>query len=105
VFLAQWRAWKGLSQSGLGNRIEPPVSKGTVSKWENKSKPWELTLGVLAAYAEAVDRPVADLFHLPPAKDKPAEPSLDAIADQMDEVSRQATIDFVSALAKRRAKR
>lgn len=88
----------------LGGRFEPPVDKGTVSRWEN-AKPGHLTLGVIAAYAEAIERPVADLYRLPPPKDKPALPSLDAIAGQMGEGVHEATLDFLAATAKARRAR
>jgi transcriptional regulator with XRE-family HTH domain len=101
VYLALWREYLELSQQEVGNRIDPPVDKGTVSRWENAA-PGRLTLGVLAAYAEALGRPVADMYRRPPPKDKPAPPSLDAIVGQLDEDARAATIDFVAAMARRR---
>lgn len=104
VFLAEWREWADLTLEELGNRIEPAVDKGTVSRWEN-AKPGHLTLGVIAAFAEAVDRPVADMYRLPPPKDKPSLPSLDAIAGQMGEGMHEATLDFLAAAAKARRAR
>jgi transcriptional regulator with XRE-family HTH domain len=67
VFLAEWREYIGVSQQDLGNRFDPPVAKGTISRWE--SKPSTVSLGVVSAYAEALGPKVRviDLYRLPPA--------------------------------------
>lgn len=86
VFLAEWREDLGLSQQDVGNRIEPPVDKGTVSRWEN-AKPGGLSLGVIAAYAEALGRSAAEMYRPPDNR-----PSLDAMASDLplDEVEKVA---------------
>jgi transcriptional regulator with XRE-family HTH domain len=97
VYLALWReaANPTLSQEQLGLRFKPPVSKGTVSKWEN-ALPGKLTLGVIAAYAEALDRAPADMYRHPDQG-----PSLDALAADLDEDARKVVADTIAALRRR----
>lgn len=97
VFLAEHREAEGLTQEQVGNRITPPVDKGTVSKWEN-AKPGGLTLGVIAAYAEALGKHVTEMYRLP------AEgPSLDAMAAQLAPDLREHVAETIELLKRRRA--
>lgn len=97
VYLALWREKDGLTQEQVGNRIKPPVDKATVSRWEN-ALPGRLTLGVIAAYAEALGRHAADMYR------RPAEgPSLDAMAAELDEDLRNRAVDVINALRGRKA--
>lgn len=101
VFLREWREWRDLSQEQLGGRIEPPVDKGTVSRWEN-AKPGKISLGVIAAFAEAVDRSTRDMYELPPPKGKPIRPSLDALAGHLDDEDKDVIVNFIHALNRSR---
>lgn len=96
VYLSLWRERDGLTQEQVGNRIKPPVDKGTVSKWEN-AKPGYLTLGVIAAYAEALGRHPTEMYR------RPAEgPSLDAMAAELDQESRGRAIGYLEGLIGRK---
>lgn len=83
VFLAEWRDHYGVSQEALGLRFDPPVDKGTISRWE--AIPKGLSIHVVQAYAEALD-PDLDwtmLGRLPP-KDGPKD-DLAAVAGHLEE--------------------
>lgn len=99
VYLALWREHHNLSQEQLGERFHPPVSKSTVWRWE-KAKPYDraLTKGVIEAYAEALNRPVEDMYRRPEDG-----PSLDAMATKLDPDLRARAADFIAALASRKA--
>lgn len=104
VFLQAWRErdFPNISQETFGQRFHPPVDKGTISRWEN-AKPGHLTLGVIAAYAEALGRRPAEMYRPPPKTDADApQPSLDEMADDMG-VDRKVVIDILSAVQGRRA--
>lgn len=59
-----------MTQQQVGDRIGNGVDKGTVSRWENvKRVP---SINVIAAYAEAINVPIANLF-LAPGADKELE--------------------------------
>lgn len=100
VYLGLWRERVGLTQEQVGQRIDPPVDKGTVSRWENAG-PGRLTLGVIAAYAEALDLSPADLYRHPPPLDQP--PSLDDLASGLTSDLRNQVIGVIEALRGRRA--
>ena len=97
VFLAQHREAAGLTQQQLGERIDPPVDKGTVSRWE-AAQPGRLTLGVIAAFAETLGKR-ADEMYRPPQDG----PSLDALAAPLEQKDREVAADLISRLARRRA--
>lgn len=61
VYLREWREYLGLTQEQIADRIE--TTKGTVSRMEINSR--EPNLGYLAAFAEAIDREVSELFRDP----------------------------------------
>lgn len=97
VYLALWREHHGLTQEQLGNRIKPPVDKPTVSRWEN-APPGRLTLGVIAAYAEALGRDAPEMYR------RPAEgPSLDAMASNLSDDLRARAADVIVSLGGRKA--
>jgi transcriptional regulator with XRE-family HTH domain len=105
VYFRQWREKLGMTQQQVGDKIGPEgVSKGTVSRWESY-EPGDpnLTLGVIAAYAEALNRPVTDMYHVPPEDDAP--PSLDRAAEAagLDKDDRDAVMGTISRMAHRRA--
>jgi transcriptional regulator with XRE-family HTH domain len=68
VFLREWREYLGLTQEQIAERIG--ITKGTVSRMETKDR--EPNLGYLAAFAEAIDREVGELFRSPdvPTRDE-----------------------------------
>lgn len=100
MFLREWREKHELSLEELGGRIVPPVAKSTVQRWE-KAGPGRLTLGVIAAYAEALGRPTTDMYRLPPAGDEP--PSLDAMVADLDDADRGRAFGYVEGLRDRKA--
>lgn len=94
-----------MTQQQVGEKIGPEgVSKGTVSRWEayEPGDP-KLTLGVIAAYAEAVNRPIIDMYRMPPAEGD--LPSLDEAAEAagLDKDDRDAVMGTISRMAHRRA--
>jgi transcriptional regulator with XRE-family HTH domain len=95
VYLALWREKKDLTQEQLGERFEPPVDKGTISRWEN-AKPGGLTLGVIAAYAEALGRKAPDMYGRPPASDP--EPTLDELAADLSDEQRERARGYLEGL-------
>lgn len=109
VYLKLWReyvSWKlgiDLTQEKLGERFHPQVPKGTVSRWEN-AKPHDnvLTKGVIEAYAEALNRPVEDMYRPPPPRGEEDDPSLDSVAAEMG-VDRAVVIDILKAVHGRKA--
>jgi transcriptional regulator with XRE-family HTH domain len=97
VFLAQHREAARLTQEQIGQRIHPPVDKGTVSRWETAA-PGRLSLGVIAAYAETLGKR-ADEMYRPPQDG----PSLDALAAGLAPEDREVAADLISRLARQRA--
>jgi hypothetical protein len=99
VYLAKWREAHipKLTQEQLGQRIDPPVDKGTVSRWES-APPGKLSLGVIAAYAEALGREAADMYRPPDTG-----PSLDAIAAGLEPDLRESVANFIQVLKNKRA--
>lgn len=87
LYLQEWRDFYGLNQTDLGLRFEPPVSKGTISKWENNER--EPTIGVLQAYAEALD-PSLDwtAFGTPPPEKNESLASVKAYASNLEAVAK-----------------
>lgn len=100
VYLAAWREDAELSQEDLGNRFDPPVAKGTISRWE-KAPPGKLTAGVIAAYAEALERLPTDMYRLPKAKEPP---SLDAIAAKLSPETRAQALGYFEGLLGRKVR-
>lgn len=89
-----------MTQEQLGLRISPPVDKGTVSRWE-AALPGRLTLGVIAAFAEAVGRHPRDMYSPPPTADAP--PSLDELAAPLSERERGRVVGYIEGLKGRKA--
>ena len=102
VYLQLWREREGLTLEQLGGRIEPPVAKGTVDRWEG-AKPGGLTLGVIAAFAEALGRPVEDMYRVPPPKGVDPPPSLDDIVADLDPETKARAIGYIEGLTGRKA--
>lgn len=86
IYLPEWREHRGLTQKALGERLEPAVSDMTVSRWEKaargdlRASASQMSHGVMAALAEALDIEPQDLYRHPdqPSADellrgKPAE--------------------------------
>lgn len=92
-----------MTQQQVGDKIGPEgVSKGTVSRWESyEPGDANLTLGVIAAYAEALNRPIIDMYRMPPPEDE--GPSLDALASGLDKEDREALAATISRMTHRRA--
>lgn len=88
LFLRLWREAKGVTQQQIADRVG--TTKGTVSKWENGAiRP---SLGVVAAYAEALDESPARMYGPPPAAEvSPPQPDL-----------RQIVVEVITELEKRR---
>jgi transcriptional regulator with XRE-family HTH domain len=84
VYLAPWREHLALTQQEVGDRFEPPIDKGTVSRWETAKR--IPSLNVLAAYAEALGIRIGQLYQ-PPSE----RPSLDEmIAGAPEDLQRKA---------------
>jgi transcriptional regulator with XRE-family HTH domain len=96
VFLTLHREAKTLTQEQVGNRIKPTVDKGTVSRWEN-APPGRLSLGVIAAYAEALGIHPTELYR------PPGETSLDAMAAKLSDEDRGRAIGYLESLTTRKA--
>lgn len=95
MYLRLWREHDRKTLEQIGDRINPPVAKGTVSRWE-EAPPGKLTPGVVAAYAEALGRHFLEMYR------KPDEgPSLDVIAAPLDEKMRGQVIGYIEGLKKR----
>lgn len=86
-----------LTQEQLGQRIHPPVDKGTVSRWEN-APAGRLSLGVIAAYAEALGRSAVDMYRRPEQG-----PSLDAMVSDLNDEVKSRAIALITALGGRKA--
>ena len=86
VFLKEWRAHFNLTQEQVADRIG--TTKGTVQRMEVSTR--EPNLGYLAAFSEAVDRDVSDLFRDPNAPTQ-AELLRGLEPNQLREVSDFAT--------------
>lgn len=81
IYLAEWRANRGLSQKQLGDRVG--VTDVTISRWETGRA--LLSTDVMAALAEALDIEPQDLYR------HPDTPSADALLrDQPIEIRDQA---------------
>lgn len=92
-----------MTQEEIGGRLHQEVSKSTVSRWE-AAQPFDkaLTKGVIEAYAEALNRPVEDMYRRPPPKGEKDDPSLDALAAEMD-IDRSVVIGVLKAVQGRKA--
>lgn len=97
VYLALWREAERptLSQERMGLRFKPPVSKGTVSKWES-AEPGRLGEGVIQAYAEALGRHPSDMYRRPDQGR-----SLDALAAPLDMDAHKAIEELIAAMLRR----
>lgn len=84
VFLREWREYLDLTQETVGNRFDPPVDRGQISKIETKARTGHIGNETVAAYAEALNRPIVDMYGHPPAKEQPERKSLDEIATELD---------------------
>ena len=96
LFLKLHRKHKGLTQQQVADRFETrdgePVSKGTISRWENN----ERIIGTdeLAAYAEAIGVPATALYR-PPSD----HPSFDEIAAKLPRELRQKAFEIITWFA------
>lgn len=93
VYLAAWRNHLGLTQQQVGDRIGGGVDKATISRWENAKR--TPSLNVLAAYAEALQIPVENLYR-PPNE----EPSLDAMLQGASKDVRDKVVEVAKILLK-----
>jgi hypothetical protein len=85
-----------LSQTDLGNRIEPPVDKGTVSRWEKTARLGKVSTAIVTAYAEALNRLPVQMLSPPHA---PAP--LDVVARELG-LDRDEAVLAMEVIAKRR---
>ncbi len=103
IYLKAWREYLELTLEEVGNRFDPPRSKSTVQRLEAAGvNDQKLTKGAVEAYAEALGRPIEDVYREPPQKGEPEQPSLDQMATKMG-VSRQVVIDVLMAVQGRKA--
>lgn len=89
LFIAEWREKRdGMNQDQLANRVG--TTKSSISRWETGER--DITLGALAAIAEALDVEVEDLYR------DPARPSADALLKGMDDTTRRQAFRLIEAL-------
>ena len=60
--VAYWRVRRGLSQTGLGGRMDPPRSRSWVDKFENGIRQADPRIGVLEQFAAILDVPLERLL-------------------------------------------
>lgn len=88
IFLQEWREKRGLSQKQLGERLDPPVTNMTVSRWERAARGGvaiaQMNADVLAAVAEALDIEPQDFYRHPeqPSADQMLRGASQTIQDQ-----------------------
>lgn len=97
VYLSLWRENQKLTQQQVADRIGQGIHKGTVSRWESAKR--VPSTEVLAAYAEALGRPVTDLYR------RPADPGEDVgmILETLKPATRKQAIRLIKALAEEEA--
>lgn len=96
VYLAEWRESLDLSQTDLGNRIDPPVDKGTVSRWEKTARTGKISTAIVVAYAEALGKKPVQMLS-PPNTPEP----LDLVAQSLG-IGREDAIKALEIMAGRR---
>ncbi len=92
LYISQWRDHRGLSLEELGNRVDPPVAKNTVWRWENEQH--RLDPQKIARLAQALDLEPEDLWRPPPGR------SIDAILADAAPEMREAMVDMAISLKK-----
>jgi transcriptional regulator with XRE-family HTH domain len=88
VFLREWRDYRGLTQEQVADRIG--TTKSSVSRWESSNR--VPTLTVMAAYAEALDIELFQIFH------DPARPSIDDLLNGASDQQRKTATELVKTL-------
>jgi transcriptional regulator with XRE-family HTH domain len=98
VFLRQHREQAGLTQEQLASRLGDgnTVDKSTVSRWENMVR--VPNINIVAAFAEALGKPLAAMFEPPALPQLPTPPTQPPPAP----VSAQAIAAEVARLLRRR---
>lgn len=91
VFLKEWREHLNMTQEQIADRID--TTKGTVSRMEINTR--EPNLGYLAAFAEAIDRDVAELFR------DPARPTQDDLLRAASPEQAREIADFAAFVRQR----
>jgi transcriptional regulator with XRE-family HTH domain len=86
-YIREWREKLGLTQDQLAGRLG--TTKASISRWENKKR--GPTLNVVAAIAEALDRPITDLFR------HPDQPSVDELLRAEPQQRQNAAVEIVKA--------
>lgn len=92
VYLAEWRVHLGLTQQEVADGIAGGIPNANISRWENEKR--VPSIDVLAAYAEALKIPVANLYRLPSAR-----PSLDEIIANASPDIQDKAVSIVKILA------
>lgn len=89
LYIAEWRKFRNdMSQEQLANRIGS--TKSSISRWETGER--DITMGALAAIAEALQCEVPDLYR------DPARPSADALLRGSSEALRAQAFRLIEAL-------
>jgi transcriptional regulator with XRE-family HTH domain len=102
VFLKEWREYDGLTQPTVGERFDPPVSKGQVSKWEKMASGGRIGAETVAAYADALGRRREQMFRPPPPKGQSLPKTLDDVAEEMG-VRHDDVVTAIEIMARKRA--
>jgi len=92
IFVAEWRETRGLTQKQLGERMEPPVSDMTVSRWERATR--GLSARTLEGIANAFDIEPTDLYR------HPDRPSADALLRGLPQSIQDQAIAIIETLRK-----
>jgi len=105
MYLAEWREARGLSQKALGERLDPIVTDMTVSRWEKAARSGtvagasQMSAGVIAAVAEALDIEPQDLYR------HPDQPSADELLRGVSQEIRDDALTMIGALVASRGRR
>lgn len=96
-FIAEWRAYRGLSQESLADRVEELIglsfTASTLSRIENAKRPYSQRQ--LEALAEALRCSPADLIMRDPTK----EAALWSIWDALPQTKREQAMSFLRFLS------
>lgn len=103
IYLAEWRDSRGLTQKQLGQRLDPPVTDMTVSRWEKAARGERgtnvalMNTDVLQAVAEALDIEPEDLYR------HPDQPSANQLLRHASSDLRDQAIRVIAAIVGKKA--
>src|SRR5262245_49129028 len=92
LYIAEWIAHFGLSDEQVANRLDPPVARETVWRWQKEQH--RLNPGKINALAQALGIDPRQ-FWRPPVKD---QPSLDVLVEGAPDELRATVTDVVKRM-------